>query len=92
MAGVEEGASRAADPPGKVRGGPAAVPRGQRGFVIAGGEEIAVAVLTGGGEPGRGMRRRWGFGRGAVGEIGCRGGPAWAFKEAGRRSRRGAAG
>ena len=59
VAGVEEGASRAADPPGKVRGGPAPVPRGQRGFVIAGGEGIAVALLTGGGDPGRGMRRRW---------------------------------
>ena len=32
--------------------------------------EIAVAVLTGGGDPGRGMRRRWWFGRGAVGEMG----------------------
>jgi len=31
--------------------------------------EIAVAVLTGGGDPGRGMRRRWWFGRGAVGEM-----------------------
>jgi len=38
--GVDAGASRAADPPGKVRGGPAEVQRGSDGPVITGGKDL----------------------------------------------------
>ena len=38
--GVDAGASRAADPPGKVCGGPAEVQRGSDGPVITGGKDL----------------------------------------------------
>ena len=67
--GVEAGALRAPGWHDLTQGGPAGRIRGSGGLRGHWRREIAVAVLTGGGDRGRGMRRRWWFGRGAVGEM-----------------------
>ena len=61
--GVDAGASRAADPPGKVRGGPAEVQRGPRCSSDHRRQGFAGAEVLTGGDLGPKLRRYTGQGR-----------------------------